>query len=45
MAILVDETKKVLVQGITGREGMARARLMLDKTRALLRRVEDIAAR
>ncbi len=30
MAILVDETKRVLVQGITGREGMARARLMLD---------------
>src|ERR1043166_1580218 len=30
MAILGDETKPVLVQGITGREGMARARLMLD---------------
>ena len=30
MAILIDETKKVLVQGITGREGMARARLMQD---------------
>jgi len=30
MAILIDETKKILVQGITGREGMARARLMLD---------------
>ncbi len=30
MAILIDETKKVLVQGITGREGMARARLMRD---------------
>lgn len=30
MAILVDETKRVLVQGITGREGMARTRLMLD---------------
>src|SRR5207247_498956 len=30
MAILVDETKRVLVQGITGREGMARARLMID---------------
>jgi succinyl-CoA synthetase alpha subunit len=30
MAILIDETKRVIVQGITGREGMARARLMLD---------------
>src|SRR5437588_708382 len=30
MAILVDETKRVLVQGITGREGQARRRLMLD---------------
>jgi succinyl-CoA synthetase alpha subunit len=30
MAILIDETKKVLVQGITGREGMARTRLMMD---------------
>src|SRR5262245_33719515 len=30
MAILIDETKGVLVQGITGREGMARTRLMLD---------------
>lgn len=30
MAILIDETKRVLVQGITGREGQARARLMLD---------------
>ena len=30
MAILVDETKRVIVQGITGREGMARTRLMLD---------------
>lgn len=30
MAILIDETKRVLVQGITGREGMARARLMRD---------------
>jgi len=29
MAILIDETKKVLIQGITGREGMARARLMV----------------
>lgn len=28
MSILVDETKKVLVQGITGREGMARTKLM-----------------
>src|SRR6266542_1357525 len=28
MAILVDETKRVLVQGITGREGQARTRLM-----------------
>jgi succinyl-CoA synthetase alpha subunit len=30
MAILIDESKTVLVQGITGREGAARARLMLD---------------
>lgn len=28
MSILIDESKRVLVQGITGREGMARARLM-----------------
>jgi len=28
MAILIDETKRVLVQGITGREGRARTRLM-----------------
>ncbi len=28
MAILIDETKRVLVQGITGREGMTRTRLM-----------------
>lgn len=28
MAILIDKTKKVMVQGITGREGMARTRLM-----------------
>lgn len=30
MAILVDETSRVLVQGITGREGGLRTRLMLD---------------
>ncbi len=30
MAILIDHTKRVLVQGMTGREGMARARLMRD---------------
>jgi succinyl-CoA synthetase alpha subunit len=30
MAILIDRTKRVLVQGMTGREGMARARLMRD---------------
>jgi succinyl-CoA synthetase alpha subunit len=30
VAILIDETKGVLVQGITGREGQARTRLMLD---------------
>ncbi len=30
MAILIDEKKKVLVQGITGREGMARAKLMME---------------
>jgi succinyl-CoA synthetase alpha subunit len=28
MSILIDSTKRVLVQGITGREGQARARLM-----------------
>lgn len=28
MAIIIDETKQVLVQGITGREGQARTRLM-----------------
>ncbi len=28
MAILIDQTKRVLVQGITGREGRARTRLM-----------------
>ena len=28
MSILVDRTKRVIVQGITGREGMARAKLM-----------------
>ena len=28
MAILIDETKRVIVQGITGREGMARTKLM-----------------
>jgi len=30
VAILIDETKKVMVQGITGREGMARTQLMMD---------------
>jgi succinyl-CoA synthetase alpha subunit len=30
MAILIDSSKRVLVHGITGREGQARARLMLD---------------
>jgi succinyl-CoA synthetase alpha subunit len=30
MAILIDKSKRVVVQGITGREGQARARLMLD---------------
>src|SRR5437763_10025386 len=28
MAILIDETKRVLVQGITGREGRTRTKLM-----------------
>ena len=28
MAILIDSHKRVIVQGITGREGMTRARLM-----------------
>src|SRR4051812_34581278 len=30
VAILIDETRRVIVQGITGREGQARTRLMLD---------------
>ncbi len=30
MAILIDENTRVIVQGITGREGQARTRLMLD---------------
>ena len=30
MSILVDEKSRVLVQGITGREGMVRTRLMKD---------------
>ncbi|GAB4372061.1 MAG: succinate--CoA ligase subunit alpha [Calditrichia bacterium] len=30
MAILIDEHKRVIVQGITGREGMTRTKLMLD---------------
>jgi len=30
MAILIDETSRVIVQGITGREGMARTKLMRD---------------
>ncbi|RKY86720.1 succinate--CoA ligase subunit alpha [candidate division KSB1 bacterium] len=30
MAILIDEAKRVLVQGITGREGRVRTRLMMD---------------
>ncbi|MGE3107409.1 MAG: citrate/2-methylcitrate synthase [Phycisphaerales bacterium] len=30
MSILIDRTKRVIVQGITGREGQARTRLMLD---------------
>jgi len=30
MSILVDENSRVLIQGITGREGMARAKLMQD---------------
>jgi succinyl-CoA synthetase alpha subunit len=29
VAIIIDETKRVLIQGITGREGQARAKLML----------------
>ena len=29
MSIIIDETKRVLIQGITGREGRARAELML----------------
>jgi succinyl-CoA synthetase alpha subunit len=30
MSILIDQNKKVIVQGITGREGQARTKLMLD---------------
>jgi succinyl-CoA synthetase alpha subunit len=30
MSILIDKEKRVLIQGITGREGRARARLMKD---------------
>ena len=30
MSILIDQTKRVIVQGITGREGMIRAKLMKD---------------
>ena len=30
MAILIDDTKRVLVQGITGREGAARTKLMVE---------------
>ena len=30
MSILIDQNKRVIVQGITGREGSARARLMLE---------------
>jgi succinyl-CoA synthetase alpha subunit len=30
MSILIDQTRRVLVQGLTGREGMARSRLMKD---------------
>src|SRR5512144_1764439 len=30
MAILLDKTTRILVQGITGREGQARTRLMRD---------------
>src|SRR4029077_20645800 len=33
MAILIDEKKRVLVQGITGREGRARTRLMREHGR------------
>jgi succinyl-CoA synthetase alpha subunit len=30
VAILIDNSTRVIVQGITGREGQARTRLMLD---------------
>ena len=30
MSIVIDETKRVMVQGITGREGMVRTQLMVD---------------
>ena len=30
MAILIDENKRVLVQGMTGREGAARTKLMVE---------------
>ena len=36
MAIIIDETKRVIVQGITGREGRARALLMKDYGTRLL---------
>jgi hypothetical protein len=36
MAILIDETKRVLVQGITGREGQARTRLMREYSGGLI---------
>jgi len=39
MAILIDETKRVLVQGITGREGKARTRLILEKP---MRRIDPV---
>ena len=30
MSILIDDKMRVVIQGITGREGMARAKLMKD---------------
>ncbi len=42
MAILIDETKRVLVQGIIGREGQARTRIfMIARTPGLVAHVTE----
>jgi succinyl-CoA synthetase alpha subunit len=43
MAILIDETKRVLVQGITGREGRARTKLMREYGTNLVAGVKETA--